>query len=182
MGSTMDVKTTGKLTVLAGPMFAGKTEALIERALKIPAGVRRVYKPVTDTRQGDGYILSHGGVSIAAEWTDPALERIEFVPNLFVDEAQFLSDWAILKVQALVEAGTHITLSGLDLTSDSYPFGPMPAFLALANEVVKLTGHCAQCGRPSTRTFRKEGKPDASGILVGGAETYEPRCLPCFKA
>lgn len=35
-----------------------------------------------------------------------------------------------------------------------------------------------KCGRESTRTQRRGGVADT--VLVGGAETYEPRCLSCF--
>ena len=34
------------------------------------------------------------------------------------------------------------------------PFGPMPALMALADQVTKLTAICMVCGEPATRTQR----------------------------
>jgi thymidine kinase len=169
----------GKLTVLTGPMFAGKTEALIERAIRIPSAFRRVYKPTTDTRQGDGYILSHGGESISALWVDPALDGVDPASSVFIDEAQFLLPAAIERVLQMQRSGTNLVLAGLDLDARGFPFGPMPEFLCLANEVVKLSGSCANCGRPSCRTSAKIPLQPGEKIRVGGSETYEPRCLDC---
>jgi thymidine kinase len=160
-------------------MFAGKTEALIERAIQLPTGDRKVYKPTTDVRQGDGYILSHGGISISAEWIDPGLERLAAASHVFVDEAQFLTAPAVEKVLGLLRKGKNVVLGGLDLDANGHPFGHMPEFLSLADEVVKLQGTCASCGRPSSRTRCKGGLRQT--ILVGGAETYEPMCRPCFE-
>lgn len=169
----------GRLTVLCGPMFAGKTEALIERASKLRVSERRVYKPTTDTRQGDGYILSHGGVSITADWIDPDLERIQDTAYILIDEAQFLSAAAVERVLGLVQRGKTVVLAGLDLNASGQPFGKMPDFLCLADEVVKLSGSCSICGCPSARS---KCKVDLTGpVLIGGADKYEPRCLPCFS-
>lgn len=170
--------TCGKLTVFCGPMFAGKTEALIEKALQLPTVDRKVYKPTTDTRQGDGYILSHGGISISAEWVDPGLERAEAVPNVVIDEAQFLAAPAVEKVLGLLRKGSSVFLGGLDLDANGHAFGHMPEFLCLADEVVKLRGTCSKCGCPSSRTWAKIQLQEK--IVVGGSEIYEPRCRPCF--
>lgn len=159
-------------------MFAGKSEALIERALQLPTVDRKVYKPTTDTRQGDGYILSHGGISISAEWIDPGLETIAPARTVLIDEAQFLTSPAVEKVLSLLVRGSSVVLGGLDLDASGQPFGHMPDFLSFADEVVKLQGTCAVCGRPSSRTKCKVELREK--IRIGGAETYEPRCRPCF--
>jgi len=168
----------GQLTVLSGPMFSGKTEKFIDRAIQFPSGQRAVYKPVIDTRHGDGYIQSHGGRRISAKWVDLKLEHIEPAPNLFIDEAQFLDPNALGKIQSLIQAGYSITLAGLDLDYRGQPFGLMPHFFCLADEVIKLSGKCARCPAQSTRTYRKI--KEEGTVLVGGADSYEARCLKCF--
>lgn len=168
----------GYLTVLAGPMFAGKTEAFISLAEAVPEAQRSVYKPVIDTRHGEGYIQSHGGKRIPAKWTDLQLEGVEKRANIFIDEAQFLGPSAAVRVQELLRGGSNVTLAGLDLDYRALPFGLMPYFLALANRVVKLSGKCSRCEKPSSRTYRTIQK--SGTVLVGGSEAYEPRCLACF--
>lgn len=167
----------GKLTVICGPMFAGKTEALIERARTVKE--RKVYKPTIDTRHGDGVVVSHGGMAIEADWIDPDLECAFPAKHVFIDEAQFLRPPAVEKVLLLIRNGSDVTLAGLSLTAKGHPFGSMPEFLCLADEVVKLSGNCARCSRPSNRSKSLTGPVE--DIAIGGAEAYEPRCLICFE-
>jgi len=164
------------LIVLCGPMFAGKTEGLIDRTLRAGQAVR-VYKPTVDTRHGGSSVLSHGGRSLPATWTTPDLHGVQPGGFVAIDEAQFLAPEAIEKVRVLIQHGTALVLAGLDLTYQGEPFGPMPAFLSMADEVVKLKARCS-CGQPASRTFRKIA--GGGVVLVGGAEAYEPRCLPCW--
>lgn len=170
----------GSLTVLSGPMFAGKTDTFIAMALSIAEEDRKVYYPEIDTRYESGFITAHNGKKIAAVPVDLQLERVAPSAHIFIDEAQFLCSTAAEKVMELVRGGAHVVLSGLDLDYRESPFGLMPFFMAKANKVLKITGKCAQCGEPSTRTYRKVGKKKV--VLVGGEEAYEPRCLTCYLA
>lgn len=176
----MEIERVGRLTVFCGPMFAGKTEALIGATSNLRPGTYKVYKPTTDTRQEGGHILSHGGIGISAEWTDPGLECVEACAHILIDEAQFLTAPAVEKVMALVRKGCSVILAGLDLDAKTHPFGQMPEFLCLADEVVKLSGACSSCGRPSSRTHCKV--PLEGTVLVGGAEKYEPKCKACYDS
>ena len=65
-------------------------------------------------------------------------------------------------------------VAGLDKNYLGEPFGPMPQLLAIADEVVKLTAVCTVCGNPATFTVRKVS--DGKEVLIGGMESYEPRC------
>lgn len=169
----------GQLIVLAGPMFAGKTETLISSAVRVPEDQRIVYKPVADTRHEGSDIRSHDGRVIPASFIDLSLHDAELKPCIFIDEAQFLAPCSVDKVMEMVHHGSRVVLAGLDLDYRAKPFGPMPDFMCLANTVIKLTGKCAQCSKPSCRTYRTKNLRGT--ILVGGAEAYEPRCLTCFQ-
>jgi len=170
----------GQLTVLSGPMFAGKTDTLITMASAVPDGDRRVYYPEIDTRYEAGYVTAHNGRKILAEPVDLQLSRVVAAQNVFIDEAQFLTDLeALERVLKLVRGGSNVIVAGLDLDYAEKPFGLMGEFMVRANKVLKITGICSHCGASSTRTYRK-----ASGIndvvLIGGSERYEPRCLDCY--
>lgn len=171
---------TGQLTVLSGPMFAGKTDTFITLASAIPDGDRRVYYPEIDTRYEAGYVTAHNGRKVLAEPIDLQLSRVVAAQNVFIDEAQFLKDsGAYGRVLELVRGGSNVILAGLDLDYREWPFGLMPQFMALSNKVLKITGICAQCGAPSTRTYRKSIDVDEV-VFLGGVESYEPRCLDCY--
>jgi thymidine kinase len=163
-------------------MFAGKTRSLISKVLALKeAGVDvRVLKPENDTRYSATKIVSHDGARIPAE-----IVRLDGTPwptdakVIALDEAQFLTLDAVPVIAKAVHDGAHVILAGLDLTSKGEPFGPMPAFLALADEVKKLRARCAVCGcEGANRSYRIVASSQT--VLVGGAEAYEPRCLSCL--
>lgn len=175
----------GRLELVVGPMFSGKTESLIKH-VTVFASAREsakisVFKPVADTRFNVPAIYSHNGTSITAEWMERDARDLPILRDLIaIDEVQFLSLDAIPNIMAAVLAGSHVFASGLDLTFRAEPFGPVPALMALADKVTKLTSRCSKCFLPATRTQRRDGRMAGDTILVGGAESYEPRCLVCF--
>lgn len=172
---------SGRLEVVCGPMFSGKTEALIKRATEM-RGLNRevaVFKPVTDTRHMVPEVVSHNGTRIEAQWLQrdaPGLPRTHGL--IAIDEVQFCSLDAVPNILAAVRAGAHVLVAGLDLTYRAEPFGPVPALMAYADVVTKLTSRCAKCHESASRTQRHKVSYDT--VLVGGAEFYEPRCLVCF--
>lgn len=171
---------TGTLIVIAGPMFAGKTDLLITMASALQESDRRVYYPNIDTRYEAGHVTAHNGRKILAEPTSLDLESVVPCQNIFIDEAQFLTPRDIVseRIRSLIRDGSNVTLSGLDLDSYENPIGLMGEFMVRANKTLKVTGICAQCSAPSTRTHRKVAVKDP--VLLGGSAEYEPRCLTCF--
>ena len=172
----------GRLEVICGPMFAGKTEALIGRVQSAnDLGGVFVFKPVSDTRHADSFVHSHNGLKIASCGLEPDARNLPLEAGVVaIDEAQFLSSDAIPRILDVVRAGVRVICAGLDLDAFGRPFGPMPILMAFSNEVTKLSGTCARCNRPSTRSHRLV-RSDAA-ILLGGAEAYEPRCVVCFDS
>jgi thymidine kinase len=171
-----------QLEVIVGPMFSGKTSALIQRAWNLENFFKwkvAVFKPVTDTRHNVSKIVSHDGVAIDAKWMNrDASELPHNVDLIAIDEVQFFSLDAVPRILEAVHAGVRVVVAGLDLTCWGEPFGPVPALMSYADSVTKLASRCAKCHQPATRTQRLSSSNDT--ILVGGAESYEPRCLTCF--
>lgn len=181
----------GRLVVVCGPMFGGKTEYLIRH---IEAARRfglktQTFKPRVDVRNGSANVVSHSGHTMPALAVEPPELPVDSDVGLVaVDEAQFFGESFPKVVEALVERGVHVICAGLDLTFLGHPFHPMPALMAMADEVVKVTARCSVCGNPATRTQRLGAwePTDTSNlqpipILVGGAESYQPRCRECHK-
>ena len=183
---------TGILTVYAGPMYAGKTTALIaelESSLEVDLNVL-VVKPSIDNRYSEEDIVSHDGVSLQ-QVTGHKVKRLpvdgiidpkdmENVNVLLIDEAQFFTDLCNNWVTLYLERGIDVVAVGLDMDSEGKPFGSMPYLLSLANCVYKLSGVCSVCSDDATRTFRKLSARSSDQVLIGGAETYEPRCFNCW--
>ena len=179
----------GILTVYAGPMYAGKTTALIA---ELEAGIEDqlnvlVIKPIIDNRYSDEDIVSHDGTSLQ-KTTGHKVKRLavdeELTPSemedvdlLLIDEAQFFTSLCFQWVPEYLNRGVDVVAVGLDMDSEGRPFGSMPYLLSLANNVYKLSGVCSVCDDEATRTFRKLTASSSSQVLIGGSETYEPRCL-----
>lgn len=179
--------------MIVGPMFSGKSEELIRRTTRAFIAKQRVqvFKPALDNR----YDELHGGVAVASHngrtLQALAVESVAQMRGVLdsdaqviaVDEGQFLSHELVAFACDLAEAGKRVIIAGLDLDFRAEPFGPIPELLARAESVTKLTAICVRCGAAATRTQRLlGGHPahfDDPVILVGAAESYEPRCRAC---
>lgn len=172
-------------------MFGGKTEYLmrhVEAARRF--GLKtQTFKPRVDVRSGSTEVVSHSGQKMAAESVEPPSLPVDPDTKLVaVDESQFFGEGFPEVVDSILSRGMHVVCAGLDLTFLGHPFHPMPALMAMADEVVKVTARCGACGGSATRTQRLGAwdPGDVSNlqpipILVGGAESYQPRCRPCHS-
>lgn len=181
------------LTVFTGPMFAGKTEALIhavKRARKAELPVQ-VFAPASDTRNGVGVIKSHGGIDIESldvtVWavgsaaTVGLCDRVRDSTRVVaIDEAQFFDPSIVGQVKLLQQRDLLIYVAGLDCDYKQDPFGPMPQLLALADDVRKLNAICSGCkGLDGRLTYRSVVSTEQ--VLLGAAEAYAPMCRACYS-
>jgi thymidine kinase len=176
------------MEVITGPMFSGKSEELIRRVKRAQLARLRVatFKPDIDLRYQPDAIASHGAQTIKAVAVRDvdglraalfaALDTIDVVG---IDEAQFFDDGLVGLGMELVQAGKRVVLAGLDTTFAGEPFDPMPALMAIADEVVKLSAVCMVCGAPAIHTQRLGTSQQR--LVVGGAGVYEARCRACFR-
>ena len=177
----------GRIEVICGSMFCGKTEELIRRVRRaIIAGQKiKVFKPGLDHRYGIQTVKSHTGQTIAAIPVDTAAEILEQANSdttaVAIDEAQFFDEGIVEVVQKLADRhNIRVIVAGLDLDFRGKPFGSMPHLMSIAEEVIKLHAICMVCGESASRTQRLvNGEPagyDEPIILVGAQESYEARC------
>ena len=91
-------------------------------------------------------------------------------------------DWRenFLELNASDERGIDVVVAGLCVTYEGEPFAPLPALMASAEEVVKLTAVCTVCGADAAFHVRlvDDGAEAlrATAEQVGGAESYQARC------
>jgi thymidine kinase len=192
MGEARDhVSARGSLTVITGSMFSGKTEELIRRLRRALYARRRVqvFKHALDTRAELTEIRTHNGIlheATGVSTSEELLERIDGITDVVaIEEAQFFDGGIVDACRHLADSGHEVIVAGLDMDFRGRPFGPVPALLAEADEVVKLRAICARCGRDASRSQRLiDGKPapaSAPTILVGAHESYEARCRHCHE-
>lgn len=174
----------GELTVICGPMFAGKTTSLIQIATAASA---TVFKPAFDTRYAEEECVSHDGECIPAY----AIRSIYDIAEVgskgpyCIDEVQFMDgdryDGNFIEdVTTLLDYGIDIYAFGLDLSAAGEPFPVTAKLLALADNVSKIASTCFVCAGKATKTFKKGGSD--SSIELGAADIYEARCNEHWEA
>ena len=178
----------GRIEVIVGPMFSGKSEELIRRLKRARIARQRVacFKPDIDLRYHRTSIASHSAQTHEAETVanvdrlraalTPQLDAVEVVG---IDEAQFFDAGILHYAMELVHAGKRVIIAGLDTTFTAEPFGPIPALMAIADEVTKLSAVCMVCGAPAIHTQRLGQSQQL--VVVGAAGMYEARCRACFR-
>lgn len=182
---------SGRIEVICGCMFSGKTEELIRRIRQVQIARQpfRIFTPHLDTRYGTYQIASHVGTRLEALPIESITEVLEHSANIHViaiDELHFLDNTpeeVMATCQQLANRGARVIVSGLDQNYRAEPFPTMAALMAVAEQVDKLFAICVKCGAYATRSQRLiNGQPapfDAPILVVGGLEMYEARCRAC---
>jgi thymidine kinase len=177
---------TGRIEVICGSMFCGKTEEMIRRTRRaiIAKQQLQVFKPSIDDRYSIMQVTSHNGQNIEAQPVKTSEEILSLLSPITtvvaIDEVQFFDMGIISIAQSLADRGIRVIAAGLDTDFRGQPFGPVPALMCIAEDVSKLHAICVVCGEEASRTQRLvNGEParyDDPIILVGASEAYEPRC------
>lgn len=178
----------GRIEVITGPMFSGKSEELIRRLKRARIARQRVacYKPDIDLRYHRTAIASHSSqthdattVATVEDLKATLFPQLGEIDVVGIDEAQFFDTRLIPLSVELVHLGKRVIMAGLDTTFNAEPFGPIPALMAIADEVTKLSAVCMVCGQPAIHTQRLGQSQEL--VVVGAAGVYEARCRAHFE-
>jgi thymidine kinase len=183
-----------ELTLVLGPMFAGKSTYLINKANNlINCGVEQdeilLINHSSDVRYDTNKICSHNGQKINSksinnltDITNQILDTNSLYSNLkyvFIDEAQFFNDLYV-SIKTLLMQNTndiHIFIGGLDSDYKQEPFynSRILELIPYASNIIKLNAKCFKCDNKAP--FTKRITASSETILVGGADDYQPTCI-----
>jgi thymidine kinase len=180
----------GRLEVICGSMFSGKTDELIRRLHRAELARQQiqVFKPRIDHRTS-GTVGAHTGTHFPAFAVDDPQEILTFIdqkPDIIaIDEVQFFPTSIVTVINTLVNNHIRVIVAGLDLDFRFQPFGSMPILLALADQITKLKAVCTVCGKDANCTQRlingRPAQPTDPLIVIGAHECYEARCRLCYQ-
>ena len=178
-------KKAGSIEVICGSMFSGKTEELIRRMKRAQFARQKVeiYKPCIDVRYSEDEVVSHDSQSIPSTPIDSPASMLLLssdVEVVGIDEAQFFDDTLVDVVQTLANRGIRVIIAGLDTDFMGKPFGPMPALMAVAEDIQKVHAICVKCGSPANHSHRLVA--DDALVVLGEKDEYEPLCRHCYNA
>jgi len=176
----------GRIEVITGPMFSGKSTELLRRLRLAQIARKRTaaFKHATDVRYSEDEIATHAEQRSWAMSVSSPLEILESwhargAAVIGIDEAQFFGEELVQVAEQLAERGKRVIVAGLNQDSFGAPFGPMPALLARADDIFLTRAVCMVCGEEATKSFRKAGAGGAQ-VLIGADQQYEARCRKCW--
>ena len=174
----------GRIEVVCGSMFSGKTEELIMRMRRAQFARQKVeiFKPAIDVRYSEEDVVSHDQKHIQSTPIDSAgsiLLLSSDIDVVGIDEAQFFDDGIVDVCNELANRGVRVIVAGLDMDYKGKPFGPMPALCAIADDVTKVHAICVKCGNLAYVSHRKVESEQR--VLLGETTEYEPLCRECYQ-
>ncbi len=174
----------GRIEVVCGSMFSGKTEELIRRMRRAEFAKQKVeiFKPAIDTRYSEEDVVSHDQHAIPSTPIDSSASILLLTSDIDVvgiDEAQFFDMGLVDVCNQLANRGVRVIVAGLDMDFRGVPFGPMPALCAIADDVTKVHAICVKCGNLAYLSHRTVS--DERRVLLGETQEYEPLCRECYQ-
>lgn len=174
----------GRIEVVCGSMFSGKTEELIRRLKRAKFAKQKVeiFKPSIDTRYSEVDVVSHDRHSIQSTPVDSSVSIAKLSAGIDVvgiDEAQFLDDGLVDVCNELANQGVRVIVAGLDMDFQGKPFGPIPALCSVADEVTKVHAICVKCGALAYISHRLVANDNR--VFLGEQAEYEPLCRECYR-
>jgi thymidine kinase len=173
---------SGKIEIIFGPMFSGKTTELLRRINRRMFAKQKclLIKYKFDNRYSDTEMATHDSLKINA-LSCTHLEEIKDAYKEYhvigIDEGQFFPD--IIEFSELyANEGKIVIIACLDGTFQRKPFGKILELIPLAEKVTKLSAVCVLCGKSGSFTQRIVANDQVE--LIGGTESYRPLCRACF--
>lgn len=181
-------KKIGRLEVITGSMYSGKSEELIRRLRRAKFAKQKVvvFKHAIDKRYDEIAISSHDKNKFDAypvstkDEMEEIMKKNEDAEVIGIDEIQFFGEEIVDFCKKFVKKGKRVIVAGLDMSFRAEPYAPVPELMAISDRVDKLQAICMICGKTAYATQRLiNGEPayyDDPLVMVGATENYEARC------
>lgn len=178
----------GRLELIIGPMFSGKSTELIRkiRLAKIINKKVLVIKPLIDSRYDPNKIVSHSFEAEKCETVNflkQLDDKIKEYDLIIIDEGQFFPDLKEYTLLWIDKYEKEIIIGGLDGDFKRNPIGQILDLIPHSNKCIKLSSLCKICNDGTEASFthrmihqstKKQYKEEQ--VQIGGAESYMPLC------
>lgn len=182
----------GKLTVIAGPMFAGKTTKLLTlfSVLSNLDFSVLVFKAEAKSNGGMGHTRSHDErplpvIYIGMTEPEKILQYVgkDGIQKVIIDAVHFFpKDKFITVVKKLLAQGIDVYVNGLIYNYRKEEYGPTKTLMGLADECIEQYSICVKCGGKAEHTERVAGGTEVSIGTTGKAiAKYVAVCSSCHQ-
>lgn len=196
-----DTNFNGKIELIFGPMFSGKSTELHRRIRRHKIAGRSVLliKYKDDTRYahicGSNANVTHDHQTLPAHSAKELMGNMDNIAHNYdvigIDEGQFFGD-VVAFCDRWANKGKVVICAALDGTYEREMFNDILKLVPMAESVDKLTSVCAMCSKDASFTLRcfdssknssrEKEEEDGPVELIGGAEMYKAACRKCYFA
>ncbi len=192
----------GKLTVIAGPMFSGKTTKLLTLFSVLSALDYSilVFKAEAQSNGGMGHTRSHDERPLPViyieqnepekilQYACPAKPRRSGVgkkgiQKVIIDNINFFPKGPFIKVvKSLLAQGIDVYVNGLIYNYRKEEYGATKALMVIADECIEQYSICVKCGGKAAHTERIAGSTEINiGTTGKTIAKYVAVCSSCHK-
>ena len=178
----MENQNTGKIEVIMGPMFSGKSTRLIEIIRKYIYKAKKtiMIKFHADKRYSNkSEVVTHDLVKYDSIECQNLLNSFDILKNydvIGIDEGQFFPDLveACEKLSLLKKIVIVAALNG-DFRRE--PFQVVSRLLSKADKIKLMKAYCFNCHKDAKFSLRIVQSNET--VLIGAGEAYKPACREC---
>jgi thymidine kinase len=180
---------SGFLEIILGPMFSGKTTALIDlyhdynKNLNIPESKIMVLNYTLDKRYHDNMLSTHDLKMIPCHFIENLADVFLFpeydeTEVILINEGQFFDDLYQVVNDMVTRDKKNVHICGLDGDFKRKRFGQLLDLIPLCDNVTKFKSKCNDCGKPAL--FSHRITEERSQVSIGSSN-YVPLCRFCYE-
>ncbi len=172
----------GKIHLIIGPMFSGKSTRLIETVRKYASHKKTVFlKYLNDKRYTESQITTHDKFQYDSLTCIHLKEKKEIIKEydvIGIDEGQFFDD-LVSFCDEVSEMGKIVVVAALSGDYKMKPFNNVSELISKADKIKLMKAFCFYCHTLAGFTMRTIKSNEL--ILIGAGEAYRPVCKTCYK-
>jgi thymidine kinase len=184
---------SGKLDIIIGPMFSGKSVTLLQKLLvSAELGLKVLYINHTFDNRSEHIFSTHHPFLTIKKYDNIDFISINSLRGIRkedydvigIDEGQFFDETLIEFCKIHVEKyKKHVIVVGLDSNYKREKFGHILDLVPLADSIKKLRPYCKDCGVDQCKalfSYKYTSLPSRNEVDIGGKDKYKPLCRKCY--
>ena len=173
----------GKIKLILGPMFSGKSTRLVETVRKYTYKNKKtvLVNFIDDKRYSENsQIVTHDlnkYDSLSCQMLGEIYDVIKNYDVIGIDEGQFYSDVVNIS-EKLAYNGKIVIIAALSGNFKMEPFETVSKLISKADKIKLMKAYCFYCQK--TAGFSLRTVCSDKEILIGAGEAYRPVCKKCY--
>ena len=172
----------GKIELILGPMFSGKSTRLIEQMRKYVYKAKKtiMVKYYADQRYSEkSEVVTHDLIkydSINCKLLGNSFDTLKHYDVIGIDEGQFFAD-LVEVCEELALMGKIILIAALNGDFRMEPFPVIQRIISKSDKIKLLKAYCFNCHKDAKFSLRIVQSNET--VLIGAGEAYKPACREC---